>query len=276
MTQFDKSSYIFTDITYGISDKNRTIVVRHPDGKLENASPNIRKRMNTIYFPITGRKLRQPHMFIDTDCLKHCLDEQNYEFILNRICIQYEPYEKEFHEISAKCFMHINEHLQFDKLRSTRHFGPMAFFFAWHRIIDDLLIDMIKRDYLKNAIELICLHNQLNNIKYDENILKKLNDLCPDTEDPLILTNKMKLFALSNDDNNQKTPASLQLDLNDRIGKSLEQFQADDLCLNVINEYTQRHGIKKSKIDMCLESYRQINDEKRQLFDGLQKAHGIS
>lgn len=269
MMHFDTSPYIFTDITYGISDKDRTIVVRHPDGTLENASPDIRKRMNSIYFPITGRKLRPPRMLTDPDCLNHCLNQQNYEFILNRICIQYEPYEKEFHELTAKCYLHINDNLQFDQLRSTRHFGPMTFFLAWHRLIDDLLIDMIKRDYLKNAIELICLQYKLNGIKYDENILQKLNHLCPENDDPLIMANKMKLFA------SNTTEENLKNDLNNRIGKSLEQFQADDICLNVIGEYSQMHGIKKSKIDMCVQSYRQTNDEKRQLLEGIQKAHGI-
>lgn len=269
LTQFDTSSYIFTDITYGISDKHRTIVVRHPDGQLENATPDVRKCMNTIYFPLGGRKLRTPRMFTDADCLKRCLDQQLYLFVLDRMCIQFEPYEREFHAISGQCYMHINETGQFETLRSTRHFGPMAFFLAWHRLIDNLLIDMIDRDYLRNAIELICLQCRLNGIEYDGTIVERLSQLSGTTDtDPLAMTRKMKTIGTATN--------SLQQELDSRIGKTDEQFQAVDIALEALEQFSRSHAVKKSKIDASLQAYRQMNEEKRQLFVGLQKAHGVS
>lgn len=270
LTQFDASSYIFTDITYGISDKHRSIVVRHPDGTLENAKSDVRKRMNTIYFPLGGRKLRTPRMFTDADCLKRCLDHQQYIFVLDRMCIQFEPYEPEFHGISSQCYMHINEAGQFDTLRSTRHFGPMAFFLAWHRIIDNLLIDMIERDYLHNAVELLCLHYRLNGVEYDATLMERLSSLrSGDTDNPLEMTRKMKLFDTT-------SSSCLQQELDSRIGKTDEQFQAIDIALETIEQFSRSHALKKSKIDASLQAYRQMNEEKRQLYIGLQKAHGVS
>lgn len=43
--------------------QKRLIVARDPDGTLRHANMSERFRMNQIYFPIQGRKLRTPRMF---------------------------------------------------------------------------------------------------------------------------------------------------------------------------------------------------------------------
>lgn len=262
MQLFDESKHIITDITYGVKDTNRTIVVRHPDGTLENATPDIRKRMNQIYFPLQGRRLRPPRMF-EPEHLQRCLDEFKYEFVLDRLCIQFEPYELDFHRISSQVFVHLNESRQFDCLRSTRHFGSLSFFLAWHRIIDDLLIDMIKRDYLKNGVEIICLMLQLNDIPFDRNILTQLNEL--NSGDPI---SKRSL--------NIADSGELKQDIENSIGKTADDFKSDDIALRFIEEFTKTRAVKKSQIELCLQTYRETNDEKRRLLEGLQKAHGVS
>ena len=60
---FDSARYMFTDITYGIHDRDRIIVAREPDGTLREAKGSERDRMNQIYFPKEGRYLKTPILF---------------------------------------------------------------------------------------------------------------------------------------------------------------------------------------------------------------------
>lgn len=256
---FSRSKFVFTDITYGIKDTERTIVIRHSDGTLENAFQDVRKRMMQLYFPKYGRKIRTPKMF-EPEYLKNCLDEFKYEFILDRLCIQYEPYEKDYHLISSQVYLHLNESKKFHDLRSTRHFGPLAFFYAWHKIIDDLVLDMIKRDYLKNCVEIICLMYNLNSIQYDDNILHELNRLC-DVKD---------LCEKHIEETLRKT------EIVSTIGKSNSEFQSDDLCIGFIENYIKSNAVKKVQLELALQSYKEFNNEKKQLYHGLRKAHGIN
>lgn len=262
MHLFSKSKYVISDITYGIDETDRTIVVRQIDGTLENADAKIRKRINQIYFPLQGRKIRVPRMF-ETENLKRCLDRYEYEFVLDRMCIQFEPYEQEFHDISSQTFQHINDTKQFDILRSTRHFGPMSFFLAWHKMIDDLVIDMVKRDFLTNAVELICLMYNLNGIQYDKAVLHELQQLSHSNE-----SNNVNGFAIAK--------VGLEQELTDTVGKSTDQFKIDAICLEFIENFCKSEGIKKSQITLALQLYRDSNEEKKRLLEGLKKAHGVS
>jgi len=259
---FDTSKYVITDITYGIDDADRTIVVRQLDGTLETADSKIRKRINQTYFPLQGRKVRPPRMF-EQENLKKCLEQHEYVFVLDRMCIQFEPYEQEFHDISSQVYQHINDTKEFDILRSTRHFGPMSFFLAWHKVIDDLVIDMIKRDYLQNAVELICLMYNLNEIQYDRGILKELDQVR--NANDLSQANK---FAIAKTD--------LQQELDITVGKSIDQLKIDATCLDFIDNFCKSHAIKKSPMTLCLQLHRDSNKEKKDLLEGLRKAHGIS
>lgn len=51
----DICNFVFTDITFGISDAKRIIVVREPNGILREANTNERHRMNHIYFARPGK-----------------------------------------------------------------------------------------------------------------------------------------------------------------------------------------------------------------------------
>lgn len=238
------------------------IVVRQIDGTLENADNNTRKRINQIYFPLEGRKIRIPRMF-DAENLKKCLENHEYEFVLDRMCIQFEPYEQEFHDVSSQVYQHINDTKQFDILRSTRHFGQMSFFLAWHKMIDDLVIDMVNRDYMKNAVEIICLMYNLNDIPYDKAILSELEQLGGANE-----SNEVNRFAIAK--------GGLEYELTNTVGKSANQFKIDAICLEFVDKYCKSHGIKKSQISLALQLYRDSNEEKKRLLDGLKKAHGLS
>ena len=57
---------MFTDITFGVHDRDRNIVVREPDGILREASGEERDRLNQIYFPKEGRSITAPPLFEPT------------------------------------------------------------------------------------------------------------------------------------------------------------------------------------------------------------------
>lgn len=257
LKDFSDTCFIFTDITYGVKSKDRKIVIRHVDGTLENAPQSIRKRINQMYFPQEGRSFHNPKLFED-QYFTQCLTDKKYQFILDRICLQYEPYEKEFHEFTSRVFITINDTKNFDDLRSTRHFGPLAFFLSWHKLIDNLLIDMIQRDYLSNGVELITLMYDLNGIEYDKTILDSL----PRHDD---LESQYKPFA--------ENATNV---IEGSVGKTSEEFDLGDKCLEFIETYAKTNSPKRPQIELVLQTYREINNEKRKLLEGLKKAHGIS
>lgn len=68
----DTAKYVFTDITYGLKDRERFIVIREPDGTLRHATWKERDRMLQTFFPRPERKLKKPKMFED-EYLRVCV-----------------------------------------------------------------------------------------------------------------------------------------------------------------------------------------------------------
>lgn len=261
---FSPAKYIFTDTSFNLKDRDRTVLIRHPNGVLETADQKVRRRMIQIYFPFKGRNLDVPPMFFG-EHLKRVLDEGKYEFVLNRCIIQFEPYENDFHRVTSLTYQHINENSAFDALRSTRHFGPMAFFFAWHKMIDKLVIDCIRRDYLRNAVESICLMYNLNKIPYDAYILEQLKQY-PKRDDEYFYR---KLIECKD--------STVELEIEKTSGKNAEDFKCDETCLQFLDEYCKSDNITKpNEIKAALQTYREHAEQKRRLLEGLQKAHGIN
>lgn len=157
----NRNRLVFTDITFGISDRDRYILVREPDGTLRKASWEERQRCLQIYFPEDGRKLRMPKMF-EENYLEDVLNEERYEYVLDRACIQFEPDDPHYIRVVGRTYAHIDSNKKYDMLRSTRHFGGMVFYLTWHRKMDYLMVDMLQRDLLKDAIQLVLLHNILH------------------------------------------------------------------------------------------------------------------
>lgn len=243
---FSDAKMVFTDISFGLKNSKRTIVERLPDGTLQEAAYETRKRLNQIYFPLKGRYIRTPKMF-EAGNLKKILEAKDYEFVLDRACVQFEPYEKEYHDITATVYLHVNENKAFDLLRSTRHFGPMSFFLAWHRQVDDLLLDMIKRDYLRNGVELIALYASLHDgvqVKADnfEELRKH------------VLSSEAPMFEAED--------------------KSLEELQQDEKYLAVIEQFAGEHCTKKVQLNLAIAAYREMAHERQQLAEGIRKMHG--
>ncbi|EDV91018.1 28S ribosomal protein S22, mitochondrial [Drosophila grimshawi] len=269
LKDFADTKYVFTDITFGLRNSERKVVVRDVDGSLSYASLDTRKRMNQLYFPLDGRRSYTPRMFSKPELLQRCLEEHKYEFVLDRLTVQYEPYELEFHQISARVFEHLMESKQFDLLRSTRHFGPMAFFYAWHRCIDDLLYDMIRQDYLHNAVELIALSYKIHQIPVDyKQTLGQLDALQP--------TPGQRALAELRNCLKKPQEQHIQDDIQAAIGKTEQDFAADEISLKFIEEYIGgEHALKKVQLELAVQTLKELNLEKLQLYQGLKKAHGV-
>lgn len=155
---------VFTDITFGVCDSRRLVVVREPDGTLQEADQDTRNRMNQLYFPKPGRELKVPSMFQD-EHLENLLSRKEYIFILDRACVQFEPDDPLYQRVTGIVYECLNENSEFDVLRSTRHFGPFVFYLAWHKNIDNLLLELITSSKIGEANKLLALYGKIHNVE---------------------------------------------------------------------------------------------------------------
>jgi small subunit ribosomal protein S22 len=244
LSNFSKHTYVFSDVTFGLKNKDRSVVVREPDGALKEASYDIKKRVWQIYFPLKDRTFTEPKIF-EEDNFKRLLSEEQYQFLLDRACLQYEPEEQQFHDISSRVYLHINEHMHFESLRSTRHFGPMAFFLAWHKIIDNLLLDMVRNDYMRNAVELICVFYKINNCKENVDILSRC-----------IKTESIEKKIQNTVSDLLKKESVLQ-----QIDKSDDELRDDEAYIEFVQKYVEKYSQKKPQLELALQTYKEWHNE---------------
>ncbi|XP_071109138.1 small ribosomal subunit protein mS22-like [Haliotis cracherodii] len=157
----ETSKLVFTDITFGVSDRSRLIVVRDPSGTLRKASWEERDKINQIYNPREGRMLVMPQMFLEKN-LENLLNRKKYAYILDKACVQFEPDHPDYIRITHRCYQSVHDQRDYDDLRSTRHFGPMAFHLVWNKQIDYLLIDMLLRSLAHDAAYLVNIYYQVH------------------------------------------------------------------------------------------------------------------
>lgn len=153
----EDNKIIFTDITFGVKDRQRVIVVREPDGTLRRAEWPERDRINQIYSPITGRQMEMPKMFQE-EHLEVLLKKGRYVYVLDRACVQFEPDHPDFIRVCHRTFEVVDSVHHYEELRSTRHFASMAFYYIWYQKVDYLLTDMINRELLTDAVDLIRIY----------------------------------------------------------------------------------------------------------------------
>lgn len=104
-----------------------------------------------------GRSLKDPSFFTDDSLFNNLLQKKEYMFLLDKACIQYDPDELKYHNITAKVYQHCDENSAYDLFRSTRHFGPLAFYLTWHNIIDGLLLELLQNGIIKECVSLVSL-----------------------------------------------------------------------------------------------------------------------
>lgn len=107
--------------------------------------------MNSIYFEKEGREFLTPKMFMESELLKSVLgraseQDNTYEFVLDRACIQFEPDHPSFISICETTYQTIDKRQHYDFLKSTRFFGPMAFYLVRTRQMDNLLMHSIRHE----------------------------------------------------------------------------------------------------------------------------------
>lgn len=164
---YSAARIVFTDITFGVHDRERLVVVREPDGRLREAEDEERDRVNQIYFPKEGRKIDAPELFQPENLetvLGITLEEiksqpEGYTRLLDHNCLQFEPDHPTFIQTAETVYEHINAHAQFDALYSTRHFGPMVFHLVWNRRCDDLLVHFLQKDRVEEVESVLNLYS---------------------------------------------------------------------------------------------------------------------
>ncbi|XP_028374804.1 28S ribosomal protein S22, mitochondrial [Phyllostomus discolor] len=157
----ETAKYVFTDISYSIPHRERFIVVREPSGTLRKASWEERDRMIQVYFPKEGRRTLTPIIFKEEN-LQTMYSLDRHVDVLNLCVAQFEPDSAEYIKIHHQTYEDIDKHGKYDLLRSTRHFGGMAWYFVNKKRIDGLLIDQIQRDLADDATSLVQLYHILH------------------------------------------------------------------------------------------------------------------
>ncbi|KAI5092950.1 28S ribosomal protein S22, mitochondrial, partial [Silurus meridionalis] len=156
----DAAKYVFTDINYNIPHRERFIVVREPSGVLRKASWEERDRLIQVYFPREGRKLTPPPIFKEEN-LKVEFGQNRHEEVLNYCLVQFEPDSADFKRVHTLTYEDIEKHGKYELLRSTRLFGGLVWYLVSRHRIDGLLMDMLQRDRLQDAENLVLLFNLL-------------------------------------------------------------------------------------------------------------------
>lgn len=161
LKDFDTAKYVFTDITYDVPHRKRFIVVREPSGVLRKATWEERDRLIQVYFPKEGRKIIPPLIFKEEN-LKMVFSQDRHEDVLNLCLVQFEPDSSDYIKVHAATYEDIDKHGKYELLRSTRHFGGMAWYLVNARRVDGLLVDMLRRELLQDAVSLVSLFHMIH------------------------------------------------------------------------------------------------------------------
>lgn len=164
---YTKCKIMFVDITPGYTDRTRLMSVREPDGTLRFPTHEERSRLNHMFYPVESRSIDPPKMFEE----KHLLDllrRKQYMYVLNRACIQFEPDDPRYVDLTSKVYNHIDDKQDYNELRSTRHFGPMSLYLAYNKRADDLIIEMLSKGFTEDAAKLVKIYNTCHKIDYDD------------------------------------------------------------------------------------------------------------
>nr|XP_053654745.1 28S ribosomal protein S22, mitochondrial-like isoform X2 [Cherax quadricarinatus] len=161
ITGFENCKFVFTDITYGLPDRKRLVVVRDPDGTLRQASWEEAERMNQIYNPRPGRKLKPPKLFQE-EHLTNVLERGEYEFVLDSACAQFEPDDPEYLRITSVVYESVDKKRCYQLLHSTRHYGPLCFYLTWNKKIENLLISLVQQEKLEACADIVRLYQLIH------------------------------------------------------------------------------------------------------------------
>ncbi|CAD5212237.1 unnamed protein product [Bursaphelenchus okinawaensis] len=157
---FDQSKYVFTDITFDATNRDRLVVIRETDGTLRTALPDEHDRMNRVYYEQPDRPVIPPKVFSDPQ-LSEALAKNKHEFIMDWACYFFEPDCPDFVELSKKVFNDAIEKKKFQLLYSTRHFGTLVYYSLLNNNIAPLLEYFGTKSDLQSAARVVCLYKTM-------------------------------------------------------------------------------------------------------------------
>lgn len=163
-SQLDKlleHKMVFTDITYGLKDRDRVVVVRETDGTLRNSTWDEKMRMCQTFFPRRGRECFLPRMF-EPEFLKRALEHVSASYLLDSACAQLEPDDPDYIRVVHAVYDDVDRKGTYDELYSTRLFGGLVFHLACVARVDGLLLDRLMRNRLADAADVVRLVNILH------------------------------------------------------------------------------------------------------------------
>lgn len=78
--------------------------------------------------------------------LQNVLDREEYEFVLDLACAQFEPDDPEYQQVTGRVYETVEARRCYQTLHSTRHYGPLCFYLTWNKKIDNLLTTLIQHE----------------------------------------------------------------------------------------------------------------------------------
>ena len=83
------------------------------------------------------------------------LKQKKYLHILDRNVAQFEPDHPVFIRVAEAVYDRVDANGDWDRLWSTRHYGPMVFHLIWQRKVDDLLAHFLQSINRKDRMEAV-------------------------------------------------------------------------------------------------------------------------
>ena len=86
--------------------------------------------------------------------------------LLNKACVQFEPNDPDFIRVTHRIYDYVNESRDYAMLSSTRFFGPMVFYLAWYKKLDNLVAYFLNEANISDCVDVIRLYRILHD-KHD-------------------------------------------------------------------------------------------------------------
>lgn len=164
---YTKFKVMFVDISPGSTNRSRLMSVRETDGTLRYPTHEERSRLNHMFYPGQSKSIDCPKLF-EAENLSRLMRNGEYIYILDRACMQFEPDDPRYVDITSQVYKYIDEKKHYDKLRSSRHFGPLSLYLAYNKRADGLIADMVTRGHKEDAAKLVKIYNICHDIDFDE------------------------------------------------------------------------------------------------------------
>lgn len=165
------------------------------------------------------------------------LTRKEYQFILDRACAQFDPDDPLYQKLTSITYQHLNDNNGFEALRSTRHFGPLAFFLTWFKSIDNLLLELIETAHID---EINCL------------LQVKLSKV---------------MYAA-------RFKSSYFLQVYGKVHDKQYTVESPE-GLEALSQYIEADAQKKASLELALQSYKDVAQQRREREEGIKVAHGL-